>query len=119
MRTPSTWSRSQPSSSSASSASAGATSAGGSTGRLSGDGGLELRRTEVRVDDPVDVPAELQAEPEVAFRGWTGSRGKLGGAEGRDFSASRMAVARSVALNGLGMKVMPSSRLAPPIAPSV
>ena len=40
--------------------------------RLDGRRGLDrrrqLRRSEVGVDDPVDVPAELQPQPEVALR---------------------------------------------------
>jgi hypothetical protein len=35
--------------------------------RLRGDGGRQLRRAVVGVDDPLDVAAELQAEPEVAL----------------------------------------------------
>ena len=37
--------------------------------RLRVDGGGELRRPEVGVDDAVDVPADLQPESEVALRG--------------------------------------------------
>ena len=41
------------------------------------DGGRQLRRPEVGVDDPFDVAAELQPEPEVALRGGLGHAASL------------------------------------------
>ena len=40
--------------------------------RLRVDGGRQLRRAVVGVDDPFDVAAELQAQPDVALRGGSG-----------------------------------------------
>ena len=40
--------------------------------RLRVDGGGQLGRAEVGVDDPFDVPAELEPQPEVALRGGLG-----------------------------------------------
>jgi uncharacterized heparinase superfamily protein len=37
--------------------------------RLCVDGGRQLRRPEVGVDDLVDVLAELQSQPDLALRG--------------------------------------------------
>ena len=44
--------------------------------RLGLDGGRQLRRAVVGVDDPVDMAADLQAEPEVALDDSTRSRGE-------------------------------------------
>ena len=46
--------------------------------RLRVDGSRQLGRSEVRVDDPFDVPAELQPQPEVALRGGVGHAASLG-----------------------------------------
>ena len=45
--------------------------------RLRVDGGRQLRRAVVGVDDPFDVAAELQPQPEVALRGGLGHAASL------------------------------------------
>ncbi len=45
--------------------------------RLRVDGGRQLRRAVVGVDDPFDVPAELQPQPEVALRSGLGHTASL------------------------------------------
>ena len=45
--------------------------------RLRVDGGRQLRRAVVGVDDPFDVAAELEPQPEVALRGGLGHAASL------------------------------------------
>ena len=45
--------------------------------RLRLDSGRQLRRTVVGVDDPLDVPAELQPQPEIAFHCGQGQAPRL------------------------------------------
>ena len=45
--------------------------------RLRVDGGRQLRRAVVGVDDPFDVPAKLQPQPEVALRSGLGHMASL------------------------------------------
>jgi hypothetical protein len=47
----------------------------GLDGRLGVDGGRQLRWAEIRVDDPVDVTAELQPQPQITPGGGLGRFG--------------------------------------------
>ena len=82
VRRPRTWSRSQPSSSSSSSALCVGDERSRLDGRLAVDLGGQLRRPEVRVDDPVDVAAELEPEPDVALGGRVDHAARLRHADG-------------------------------------
>ena len=64
--------------------------------RLRVDGGRQLRRAVVGVDDPFDVPAELQPQPEVALGSGLGHHGEptaSGREEERGCCSHRRAVA--------------------------
>jgi hypothetical protein len=72
VRTPTTWSRSHPSSSSSSRGLCLGDERPRIDRLLRVDGGRQLRRAVVGVDDPLDVAGELRPQAEIALGGYLG-----------------------------------------------